>query len=62
MLINSQVHLEKLTLLEESQNEYSSFIYTKENNDYTDHTSVSVNNMSFKYFLSDHYIFKKSKF
>ena len=31
MLINSQVHLEKLTLLEESQNEYSSFIYTKEN-------------------------------
>ena len=62
MLINSQVHLEKLTLVEESQNEYSSFIYTKENNDYKDHASVSVNNMSFKYFLSDHYIFKNLSF
>ena len=50
MLINSQVHLEKLTLLEESQNEYSSFNYTKENNDYKDHASVSVNNMSLSIF------------
>ena len=58
MLINSQVHLEKLTLLEESNKEISSFKYIK--NDLTPKKDnvVEIKNMSFKYFLSDQYIFK----
>ena len=58
MLINSQVHLEKLTLLEESNKEVSSFKYIK--NDLTPKKDnvVEIKNMSFKYFLSDQYILK----
>ena len=58
MLINSQVHLEKLTLLEESNKELSTFTYIKDELNFDDKNSVEIKDVSFKYFLSDQYIFK----
>ena len=58
MLINSQVHLEKLTLLEESNKEISTFSYIKDELNIDGKSSVEIKDVSFKYFLSDQYIFK----
>ena len=58
MLINSQVHLEKLTLLQESNKEISTFSYIKDELNFDGSNSVEIKDVSFKYFLSDQYIFK----
>lgn len=58
MLINSQVHLEKLTLLEESNKEISTFSYIKDELSFDSKNSVEIKDVSFKYFLSDQFIFK----
>ena len=59
MLINSSPKL-----ICEDQNDYLILLSMNQmnNNDYKDHASVSVNNMSFKYYITDHYIFKNLSF